>query len=98
MALLDASIVNVAIPSMRAGLDTTSSTIQWVVSGYALTFGLTLVAGGRLGDAYGRRRMMLVGLAGFVVASAAVGLTPSQVSTLYTEALGWAGERVRGIT
>jgi len=48
-----------------------------VVSGYALTFGLTLVAGGRLGDAYGRGRMMLVGLSLFVVASAAVGLAPN---------------------
>src|SRR3954469_2484656 len=66
MSLLDVSIVNVAIPSMRSGLHTTSATIQWVVSGYALAFGLTLVAGGRLGDAYGRRRMMLIGLAGFV--------------------------------
>jgi MFS family permease len=52
--------------------------VQWVVSGYALTFGLTLVAGGRLGDAYGRRRMMLIGLVGFIVASAAVGLAPNE--------------------
>ncbi len=77
MSLLDVSIVNVAIPSMREGLHTSASTIQWVVSGYALAFGLTLVAGGRLGDAYGRRRMMLLGLAGFVVTSAAVGFAPS---------------------
>jgi len=77
MSLLDVSIVNVAIPSMREGLDTSSGTIQWVVSGYALTFGLTLVAGGRLGDAYGRRRMMLIGLAAFVVSSAAVGFAPN---------------------
>jgi EmrB/QacA subfamily drug resistance transporter len=77
MSLLDVTIVNVAIPSMRAGLDTTAGTVQWVVSGYALAFGLTLVAGGRLGDAHGRRRMMLVGLTGFIVASAAVGLAPN---------------------
>jgi EmrB/QacA subfamily drug resistance transporter len=77
MSLLDVSIVNVAIPSMREGLDTSAATIQWVVSGYALAFGLTLVAGGRLGDAYGRRRMMLIGLAGFVLSSAAVGLAPN---------------------
>jgi len=77
MSLLDVSIVNVAIPSMQRGLDTSSGTIQWVVSGYALTFGLTLVAGGRLGDAHGRRRMMLIGLTGFVLSSAAVGLAPS---------------------
>lgn len=77
MALLDVTIVNVAVPSMRAGLDASASTIQWVVSGYSLAFGLVLVTGGRLGDAYGRRRMMLVGLAGFVIASAAVGLAPT---------------------
>ncbi|HEX5089510.1 MAG TPA: MFS transporter [Nocardioides sp.] len=77
MSLLDISIVNVAIPSMRAGLHASSATIQWVVSGYALAFGLTLVAGGRLGDAFGRRRMMLVGLAGFVATSAGVGLAPT---------------------
>lgn len=77
MSLLDVTIVNVAIPSIQEGLDTTASTVQWVVSGYALTFGLTLVAGGRLGDAYGRRRLMLVGLAGFVASSAAVGLAPT---------------------
>ncbi|WP_295697846.1 MFS transporter [Lapillicoccus sp.] len=77
MSLLDVSIVNVAIPSMQSGLGTTAGTIQWVVSGYALTFGLTLVAGGRLGDAYGRRRLMLIGLVGFILSSAAVGLAPS---------------------
>ncbi|GAA1940218.1 MFS transporter [Nocardioides marmoribigeumensis] len=77
MVLLDVTIVNVAIPSMRSALETSAGSIQWVVSGYALTFGLTLVTGGRLGDAYGRRRMMLIGLAGFIAASAAAGLAPS---------------------
>jgi len=77
MALLDVTIVNVALPSIQDGLHTTPATVQWVVSGYALAFGLTLVAGGRLGDAYGRRRLMLIGLTGFVVASAAVGLAPN---------------------
>ncbi len=77
MSLLDVSIVNVAIPSMQRGLGTSAGTIQWVVSGYALAFGLTLVAGGRLGDAYGRRRLMIYGLVGFVVSSAAVGLAPN---------------------
>ncbi len=77
MVLLDVTIVNVAIPSMQQGLDTTPGTIQWVVSGYALALGLLLVTGGRLGDAHGRRTMMLVGLGGFIVASAAAGLAPS---------------------
>lgn len=76
MVLLDVTIVNVAIPSMRTGLDTSAGTIQWVVSGYALALGLMLVSGGRLGDAHGRRRMMVIGLTGFVLASAAAGLAP----------------------
>ncbi len=77
MSLLDVTIVNVAIPSIRAGLDTSAGTVQWVVSGYALAFGLTLVAGGRLGDAHGRRRLMALGLVGFIASSAAVGLAQS---------------------
>ncbi|GAB7002745.1 MFS transporter [Nocardioides sp. AN3] len=77
MALLDVSVVNLAVPSMQHGMHASTGTIQWVVSGYALTFGLTLVAGGRIGDAYGRRRMMVIGLCGFILASAAVGLAPT---------------------
>ena len=77
MSLLDVTIVNVAVPSIRTGLDTSVATVQWVVSGYALAFGMTLVAGGRLGDAHGRRRMMTLGLIGFILSSAAVGLAPN---------------------
>jgi EmrB/QacA subfamily drug resistance transporter len=73
MTLLDVTIVNVAIPSIQGGLEASEQSVQWVVSGYALTFGLTLVAGGRLGDVVGRRRMFLIGLAGFTVTSALCG-------------------------
>ncbi len=76
MALLDVTIVNVALPSIQSGLGATAQAIQWVVSGYALAFGLVLVTGGRLGDAYGRRIMLTIGLIGFAVASAAVGFAP----------------------
>ena len=62
MSLLDVSIVNVALPSIRDGLHASSSDLQWVVSGYALAFGLVLVPSGRLGDVRGRRTMFLVGL------------------------------------
>jgi EmrB/QacA subfamily drug resistance transporter len=82
MSLLDVTIVNVALPSIREGLDASNAEVQWVISGYALTFGLTLVAGGRLGDAYGRRRTMLIGLAGFIVSSAAVGLSPNAATVV----------------
>ncbi|MGH3984549.1 MAG: MFS transporter [Pseudonocardiaceae bacterium] len=77
MSLLDVSIVNVALPSIAQSLNASVAQVQWVVSGYALAFGLVLVAGGRLGDALGRRRMFLVALTGFVLTSALCGAAPS---------------------
>ncbi|WP_037675101.1 MFS transporter [Streptomyces globisporus] len=73
MTLLDVSIVNVALPSIRSGLDTSESDLQWVLSGYALAFGLFLIPAGRLGDARGRRSVFIVGLALFTLASASCG-------------------------
>lgn len=77
MALLDVSIVNVALPSIQRGLSASAGGVQWVVSGYALTFGLSLVAGGRLGDALGRRRMFLIALTAFVATSVLAGAAPT---------------------
>jgi EmrB/QacA subfamily drug resistance transporter len=77
MSLLDVSIVSVALPSIQQGLDTNPAGAQWVVSGYALTFGLALVPAGRLGDAFGRRRMFLIALVAFVLCSAACGAAPT---------------------
>ncbi|MFG1683623.1 MFS transporter [Nonomuraea sp. NPDC049269] len=77
MAGLDVSIVNVALPSIRAGLRASEDGLQWTVSGYALTFGLLLVPAGRLGDARSRRAIFMVGVALFTVASAACGFAPS---------------------
>ncbi|GAA2659065.1 drug resistance transporter, EmrB/QacA subfamily [Actinosynnema pretiosum] len=77
MGLLDVSIVSVALPSMQRGLGTSPAGVQWVVSGYALAFGLVLVTAGRLGDAYGRRRVFLLALAGFIGFSALAGLAPT---------------------
>src|SRR4029453_11564226 len=74
MTLLDVSIVNVALPSIRADLDLSAGGLQWVVSGYPLTFGLLLVPAGRFGDARGRRNVFIAGLAVFTLASAAAGL------------------------
>ena len=76
MTLLDVSIVNVALPSIRAGLHASVSDLQWVLSGYALMFGLFLVPAGRLGDARGRRTVFLAGLSLFTLASALAGLSP----------------------
>ncbi|MGH3963399.1 MAG: MFS transporter [Pseudonocardiaceae bacterium] len=77
MSLLDVSIVTVALPSIEQSLDASVAQVQWVVSGYALAFGLLLVAGGRLGDALGRRRMFLVALTGFILTSALCGAAPN---------------------
>jgi EmrB/QacA subfamily drug resistance transporter len=77
MILLDVTIVTIAIPSIQEGLGASESGVQWVVSGYPLTFGLALVAGGRLGDAFGRRTMYLVALSGFVLTSVLAGLAPT---------------------
>ncbi|ANI93648.1 MFS transporter [Dietzia timorensis] len=77
MGLLDVTIVNIALPAIDADFGGSTSSLQWVVSGHALAFGLILVTGGRLGDALGRRRMMLIGLVCFVATSAACGLAPS---------------------
>src|SRR3954463_12221244 len=78
MSLLDVTIVNVAVPSIEHGLHASSASIQWIISGYALTFGLTLVAGGRMGDVVGRRRMFLIGLVLFTLPGAAAGLAPDE--------------------
>jgi EmrB/QacA subfamily drug resistance transporter len=77
MTLLDVSIVNVAVPSIQAAIGASPSELQWVLSGYALTFGLVLVAAGRFGDARGRRNVFIAGLALFTTASAAAGLAAS---------------------
>ena len=70
MVLLDVSIVNVALPSIRTGLAASESALQWVLSGYALTFGLLLVPAGRIGDLRGRRTVFVVALGLFTLASA----------------------------
>ncbi len=76
MTLLDVSIVNTALPAIRADLDLSPGELQWVLSGYALTFGLLLVPAGRVGDARGRRGVFIVGVAAFTVSSAVAGLAP----------------------
>ena len=77
MSLLDVSIVNVALPSIQRDLGASAGTVQWIVSGYALTFGLALVPAGRLGDTLGRRRMFLIALSAFVLTSAVSGAAPT---------------------
>jgi EmrB/QacA subfamily drug resistance transporter len=74
MDLLDGTIVNVAAPSIHDDLHAGAAALQWIVAGYALAFAIGLIAGARLGDIYGRRRLFVIGAVGFVAASAACGL------------------------
>jgi EmrB/QacA subfamily drug resistance transporter len=78
MIVLDATIVNVALPSIQSDLHFSQSTLAWVVNGYLITFGGLLLLAGRLGDLLGRRRMFLIGLTVFTVASALCGIASSQ--------------------
>jgi EmrB/QacA subfamily drug resistance transporter len=78
MIVLDSTIVNVALPSIKRDLGFSQTSLAWVVNGYLLTFGGFLLLGGRLGDVYGHRRLFLAGLSLFTVASFACGLSPSQ--------------------
>jgi EmrB/QacA subfamily drug resistance transporter len=74
MALLDTTIVNVALPTIRSGLHASPASLEWVVSGYALAYGLALVPGGRAGDRFGHKPLFLTGLTVFVLASVACGI------------------------
>ena len=76
MDLVDATVANLAGPSIRADLGGGDTTLQWVLAAYTTAFALGLVTSGRLGDLFGRRRMFLVGMAGFTLASLACGLAP----------------------
>jgi len=78
MIVLDTTIVNVALPSIRADLGFSQTSLAWVVNAYLLTFGGFLLLGGRLGDLFGHRRLFLIGIALFTAASLACGLASSQ--------------------
>jgi EmrB/QacA subfamily drug resistance transporter len=77
MSLIDATIVNVALPSIRTSINASEATLSWIISGYALAFGLALIPAGRLGDRYGHKWVFFSGLALFTVASVTCGLSQS---------------------
>lgn len=77
MVVLDATIVNIALPSAQRSLDFSDDSRQWVVTAYALAFGSLLLLGGRIGDLFGRKRVFIAGLIGFAVASALGGAAQS---------------------
>lgn len=74
MDLLDSTIVNIAIPSIQSNLGASYTTIQWLVAGYSLAFALLLITGGRMGDVFGYKRLFMIGVAGFTIASMLSGL------------------------
>ncbi|WP_377270083.1 DHA2 family efflux MFS transporter permease subunit [Peterkaempfera sp. SMS 1(5)a] len=87
MDLIDSSVANLAGPSIRADLGGGQVTVQWVLSAYTTAFALGLVTSGRLGDLLGRRRLFLLGMTGFTLASLACGLAPGTVFLIVARTL-----------
>jgi EmrB/QacA subfamily drug resistance transporter len=94
MIVLDTTIVNVALPSIRADLGFSETSLVWVVNAYMLTFGGFLLLGGRLGDLFGHRRLFLLGIALFTFASLACGLANSQALLIGARAMQGLGGAV----
>ncbi|MEW9583826.1 DHA2 family efflux MFS transporter permease subunit [Paraburkholderia sp. DGU8] len=94
MIVLDTTIVNVALPSIRADLAFTETSLVWVVNAYMLTFGGCLLLGGRLGDLYGHRKLFLGGIALFTLASLACGTANSQLLLVCARAVQGLGGAV----
>ncbi|MCU1477434.1 MAG: transporter [Subtercola sp.] len=92
MALLDTTIVNVALPTIRTDLNASESTLSWIISGYALAFGLALIPAGRLGDRIGHKWVFFVGIALFTVASFTCGLAQTDTELIVSRVIqGLAG-------
>ena len=94
MIVLDTTIVNVALPSIKADLGFSETSLAWVVNAYMLTYGGFLLLAGRLGDLLGHRRVFLIGLAAFTLASLACGLATSQVMLVAARAVQGLGGAV----
>ncbi|TFC18192.1 DHA2 family efflux MFS transporter permease subunit [Cryobacterium algoritolerans] len=92
MALLDTTIVNVALPTIRTSLNASEATLSWIISGYALAFGLALIPSGRLGDRIGHKWVFFTGLALFTLASLACGLAQNDLQMIIARVVqGLAG-------
>src|ERR1700723_2294411 len=91
MIILDATVVNIALPHIQNGLHFSSTSLSWVMNGYTLTFGGLLLLGGRAGDILGRRRMFIAGIGLFPLASLAGGLSTSAGMLLAARAVQGAG-------
>jgi EmrB/QacA subfamily drug resistance transporter len=92
VVVLDSAIINLALPAIKEGLGFDDATLQWVVTSYILTFGGFLMLGGRTADLYGRRRVLMFGLAGFTLCSLLIGFSTSSTMLIVLRALqGLAG-------
>src|SRR5229473_1916308 len=91
MILLDTTIVNVAIPAMSAGLNTTLDQILWVLNAYILVYAVLLITAGRLGDLYGQRNLFAIGLLVFTIASALCGLSQNATELILARILQGVG-------
>src|SRR5262245_14198348 len=91
MVVLDATIANIALPYIQADLHISDANLPWIITGYALAFGSLLLLGGRLGDLYGRRRIFMVGLVIFAVASLLGGLAQNEALLLGSRGLQGLG-------
>ena len=94
MIVLDTTVVNVALPSIREDLGFSETSLAWVVNAYLLTFGRFLLLGGRLGDLFGHRRLFLIGISIFTAASLACGVADSQASLVAARAVQGLGGAV----
>ncbi len=94
MEVLDTTIVNVALPSIRTDLGFSAASLAWVVNAYLLTFGGFLLLGGRLGDLFGHRKLFLIGISCFTIASLACGLAQTQWFLIAARALQGVGGAV----
>ena len=92
LVVLDSAIINLALPAIKTALNFDASSLQWVLTAYILTFGGFLMLGGRLADLYGRRRILVLGMSGFVLFSLLIGFAPSATMLIVLRALqGLAG-------
>jgi len=98
MLVLDATIVNVALPTIRQALHFSTANLEWLVTGYALTYGGLLLFGGRTGDLYGKRRMFMAGIAAFAVASLLGGFATNETWLIVTRGLQGIGAAIASPT
>ena len=91
MSLLDTTIVNVALPTIRTSLDASEATLSWIISGYALAFGLALIPAGRIGDRFGHKWVFFTGLAIFTAASIACGLAQDDTQLIVARVIQGLG-------